>query len=65
MQKALQMTKSAMESRIAEIDEEKASAVQAVTNEMVQASREAGKQKVGGSRVSPSPQLSILLCKHS
>lgn len=48
MQKALQMTKSAMESRIAEIDEEKASAVQAVTNEMVQVSREAGKQKVGG-----------------
>ena len=47
LQKALQMTKSAMESRIAEIDEEKASAVQAVTNEMVQASREAGKQKVG------------------
>ncbi|XP_078313174.1 uncharacterized protein LOC111128949 isoform X3 [Crassostrea virginica] len=45
LQKALQMTKSAMESRIAEIDEEKASAVQAVTNEMVQASREAGKQK--------------------
>lgn len=46
LQKALQMTKTAMESRIAEIDEEKASAVNAVKKEMVQASVEAGKQKV-------------------
>lgn len=46
LQKALQMTKTAMESRIAEIDEEKASAVNAVKKEMVQASMEAGKQKV-------------------
>lgn len=46
LQKALQMTKTAMESRIAEIDEEKASAVNAVKKEMVNASMEAGKQKV-------------------
>ncbi len=46
LQKALQMTKTAMESRIAEIDEEKASAVNAVKKEMVHASMEAGKQKV-------------------
>lgn len=45
LQKALQMTKTAMESRIAEIDEEKASAVNAVKKEMVHASMEAGKQK--------------------
>nr|XP_034323597.1 ninein-like protein isoform X7 [Crassostrea gigas] len=47
LQKALQMTKTAMESRIAEIDEEKASAVNAVKKEMVHASMEAGKQKYG------------------
>lgn len=46
LQKALQMTKTAMESRIAEIDEEKSSAVNAVKKEMVHASMEAGKQKV-------------------
>lgn len=46
LQKALQMTKTAMESRIAEIDEEKASAVNAVKKEMVHASMETGKQKV-------------------
>lgn len=46
LQKALQMTKTAMESRIAEIDEEKASAVNAMKKEMVQASVKAGKQKV-------------------
>ncbi|XP_052701770.1 ninein-like protein isoform X6 [Crassostrea angulata] len=49
LQKALQMTKTAMESRIAEIDEEKASAVNAVKKEMVHASMEAGKQKNGAS----------------
>ncbi|XP_061164578.1 ninein-like [Saccostrea echinata] len=45
LQKALQMTKAAMETRISEIDEEKASAVKAVRVELVQASKEAGKQK--------------------
>ncbi|XP_056021041.1 ninein-like protein isoform X3 [Ostrea edulis] len=45
LQKALQMTKLAMETRISEIDEEKASAVKAVKAELVETSREAGKQK--------------------
>ncbi|XP_062574598.1 ninein-like protein isoform X2 [Saccostrea cucullata] len=45
LQKALQMTKTAMETRLSEIDEEKASALNAVRVELVQASKEAGKQK--------------------
>jgi hypothetical protein len=40
------MTKVAMETRISEIDEEKASAVKAVKAELVQTSKDAGKQKV-------------------
>lgn len=60
LQKALQMTKTAMESRIAEIDEEKASAVNAVKKEMVHASMEAGKQKVIGPGVMKSVKSKLL-----